>query len=146
MHFTFILMVICLTLPLVSSEATQSNLRGFNEVENLNPSFIGDLQRRLFNVFKSYGDTPMKDQPPQYSRKGQRRHPEDEYLSKNQLRMKANRYEGSVSPEDSFDANWSGFKEYKTLKQNRKEGAKNTKNIAKKQKEIIKKQKAASAE
>lgn len=71
-----------------------------------------------FNVFKSYADSKKK--PPQYSReKKHLRHSIEEYLDSKQLHMYKIRYSHD-EPENMFDSNWSGFKEYNAKTSNNK--------------------------
>jgi len=70
----------------------------------------------LFNVFRSYEKVPMSEKPPQYSRAGKIKRNINEYLSKDQMKMKHYR-SGEASPaQDQFDGSWSGFKQYAQLK------------------------------
>lgn len=94
------------------------------EAEAATPSATGNIvveavnsaRRMLFNVFRSYEKVPMSEKPPQYSRAGKRSHPEDEYLSRDQKKMKKYRYTESSPAEDQFDGTWSGHKQYAELK------------------------------
>lgn len=63
-----------------------------------------------FSAFKSYKDAAVK--PANYGHVERRNFPIEEYLSGNQMKMlKARR--GRSRPEEMFDNNWSGFKQYK---------------------------------
>jgi hypothetical protein len=77
---------------------------------------LASIHRMLFNVFRSYADTPMSEKPPQYSRKGRITHDMSEYLSADQMRMKAGRTANSVPFMNQFDGSWSGHKQYEQLK------------------------------
>lgn len=69
-------------------------------------SVLTNAQTR-FNPFKSYKDERIK--PPHYAKKEVNRHPIDEYLSGNQLRMMKHRKSNKYHPDASYKENWSGF-------------------------------------
>ena len=125
MSARYLIVLICVAIA--SAFAAELSLRGSSSsavLENATETTIEaspSVMRRLFNVFKSYGDTPLDKRPPQYSRKNQRKHPISEYLSADQMRMKANRHASSVDATDQFDSKWSGFKVYQNLKGVKKE-------------------------
>jgi hypothetical protein len=89
--------------------------RGLAQKQNFQED--GNIFRRiLFNVFRSYGDTPMEKKPPQYSRKGLRTRDINEYLTSAQKKMQKYRHNDAVDKEDTFDGSWSGYKQYAELK------------------------------
>lgn len=72
--------------------------------------FASPSNAQKFNAFKSYKDAAVK--PANYGRVQRRNFPIEEYLSGNQMKMMMAR-RGKDRPEDTFDNNWSGFKQYK---------------------------------
>jgi hypothetical protein len=60
-----------------------------------------------FNAFKSYKDERIK--PPHYAKKEVNRHPINEYLTGNQLRMMKHRNSERHHPDAVYKENWSGF-------------------------------------
>lgn len=65
-----------------------------------------------FNTFKSYKDAAVK--PANYGKVIQKDHPITEYLDSKQLKMLQERT-GPVTPDNSFDNSWSGFKDKSVL-------------------------------
>ncbi len=93
------------------------NQRAQDGKQNLQEADSSSFFRRmLFNVFRSYGDTPMDKKPPQYSRKGLRTRDINEYLTSAQKKMQKYRHNDAVDKEDTFDGSWSGYKQYAELK------------------------------
>jgi len=77
---------------------------------------VGSVRRMLFNAFRSYEKVPMSEKPPQYSRAGKINRNINEYLSRDQKKMKAYRHGEASPPQDQFDGSWSGYKQYAELK------------------------------
>lgn len=74
------------------------------------------IQSQKFNIFKSYKDAAIK--PDNYGKVIQREHPVTEYLDSKQMKMLRER-NGPMTPENSFDNKWSGFKDKSVLMQNK---------------------------
>mmetsp|Transcript_22416 Transcript_22416/g.24500 ORF Transcript_22416/g.24500 Transcript_22416/m.24500 type:complete len:226 (-) Transcript_22416:3743-4420(-) len=74
------------------------------------------IQSQKFNIFKSYKDAAIK--PDNYGKVIQREHPVTEYLDSKQMKMLRER-NGPITPENSFDNKWSGFKDKSVLMQNK---------------------------
>lgn len=69
-------------------------------------------RRRLFNSFKSYGDSPPSERPPQYSENMNRKGPISEYLSEGQKDAMAKRH----GNRNDFSGEYNGFEVYKKIK------------------------------
>ena len=68
-------------------------------------------RRKLFNSFKSYGDSPPGDRPPQYSKSINRKARIEAFLSPGQKKAMALRY----SKNEDFEGVYNGFDTFKKL-------------------------------
>jgi hypothetical protein len=98
------------------AEEVAKNMLPLPMAGNVIAEAVGSARRVLFNAFRSYEKVPMSEKPPQYSRAGKRSFPQDEYLSKDQKKMKKYRSGESAPALDQFDGTWSGYKQYAELK------------------------------